>query len=221
MAFLKYTAFAFCSAAIVFGTVHIERNTSVVMSFKNILGLDTTNLAAVQNGEETGGLLSMAVAVVSGETEVSDLISLSRGAEKLHKFPAPLTGWMVEEKSLKESDAQAFGLAQGDGAYYYRENLVMTLSISSRDAAVPTGEGTETATYKLSKNDDNLLEWNGQVLPFQKDPKSGYGQVKVLAGDGSLIQIRGNGSKEIFAEFLGQIPSLGGDLDAEVPEAKG
>ena len=221
MAFLKYISFAFCSAAIVFGTVHIERNTSVVMSFKNLLGLDTTNLAAAQNGEETEGLLSMAVAVVSGETDVSDLISLGGGEEKLHKFPAPLTGWMIEEKSLKESDAQAFGLAQGEGAYYYRENLVMALSISSGEAVVPTGEGTQATTYKLSKNDDNLLEWNGQVLPFQKDPKSGYGQVKVVADDGSLIQIRGNGSKEIFAEFLGQIPALGGDIDAEMPEVNG
>ena len=225
MVFLRYLTCIVAAVAVISYTVHLERNTPIVLKVKTALGLDTTNLEAVRSGENKPSVLQSALAMVSSNGDIpkmGDLFTASKNSLE-DELPAPLNGWMREDReitleeigrfeasfqgnantpsgtSVSELEATASELA---GAFYYRENMRMLISVSQSNNAMAKNMEAISPALQLDSAPNASIDWNGRKLPYEHNKKTGLKKVSIRTNDGLAVQIQGNVPVSTLKEYL-------------------
>lgn len=93
------------------------------------------------------------------------------------------------------------------GAYYYREDMQMLISISSLPKSMGFAASNLTAITNLDaleyQDDPNrVLEWHGELIPVSRDDATGYGALKLILGGAYMIGIQGNVPTDVMKAYL-------------------
>lgn len=101
------------------------------------------------------------------------------------------------------------------GAFYYREDMRMLVTINSLPKSMGwvMGNMMTMANIEATMNTDDrvqveMIDWYGEKLAVRRDQKTGYAAVSVMAGEAYLVQIRGNVPVSVMTEFLQAIPLI-------------
>jgi len=161
---LRYITCLVAAFAVISYTVHLERNTPVVLKVKTLLGLDTTNLEIARSAKGGPGFIESALSIVEtvqNLPKAGDLLSdgLERKQSKI--LPEPLRGWHKEDRPF---DAIAL-LDFEDGFYPGRTKRSDTLKVVAKKAADSASK--------------DVLTWRGEHFVVTRDRKSGLAKAGV------------------------------------------
>ncbi len=236
MVYLRYLTCVVAAFAVISYTVHLERNTSVVISVKRALGLDTTYVEAAQRGETSSGLISTVVAFFQNSDSLPSLgevLGTDSGRKFAQHVPDPMTGWMREDRLMSATEVTNFeqsfrrsGSNEADdarmvGAIYYRENMRMMITIARLDVTSTWNDTEMLALRELFSESDGASATKGvtvknMYVPIDRDRRTGYGKISVATPEGALVQIRGNVPRSVMQDYLDTIPLLqAGPKDTE------
>lgn len=225
MVFLRYLTCLVAAVAVISYTVHLERNTPVVLKVKTVLGLDTSNLEAARAAQSGPGVIDIARAVLSGDAKLPSFDEVLAGeakSEGADSLPEAIRGWMREIRPMDVASVydfeDSFGVSAGDrmvrsdamhdisGALYFRENMRMLITASDPDA----GLGTASSVYasKADAGAAELVELGGHFVAVKRDRNGTYGEIVVPAVDGQLLAIRGNVPSTVMQSYLEAMPVL-------------
>ena len=224
MVFLRYLTCVVAAFAVISYTVYLEVHTPVVYKVKTTLGLDTSNIDAARAGLEQPGLLEVAQSFFKNHEGVPTLSQAFDGpadARRSQQLPEPLLGWMrqdaavdlaaikrFEERYIRSGksgaeDAQGLGaLLRMAGAYYFREDMELLVTISSLPKSMDVAASQLMAASNMSGAGEGTVEFNGASLPIKRHKRSGFGLVQTLIGDRHMIQLRGDVPDEVFEAYL-------------------
>lgn len=225
MVLLRYITCLVAAFAVISYTVHLERNTPVVLKVKTLLGLDTTNLEIARSAKGGPGFIESALSIVEtvqNLPKAGDLLSdgLERKQSKI--LPEPLRGWHKEDRPFdaialldfedgfypgrtKRSDtlkvAQTEEIADDrpvlSGALYFRESmrLLITMSDPNRIESVVAKKAADSASK-------DVLTWRGEHFVVTRDRKSGLAKAGVRIDSDKAIGFMGNVPTAIMQEYL-------------------
>ncbi len=146
MLFLRYLTCAVAAFAVVSYTVHLERNTPIVLKVKTALGLDTTNLEEARSDRGSGGFVETAAAIVDSVQnipEIGGLFSDGLNRKQLKILPEPVQGWQRENR-----DFNTFALLDFEDSFYpNRVKRSERLKVAQADAL---SEGSKDGSEDLS-----------------------------------------------------------------------
>lgn len=227
MVYLRYLTCVVAAFAVISYTVHLERNTPVVLSVKRALGLDTTNLEAARRGDTSPSIVSAALAFFRSSDELpslGDLLGTDSGRKFAQHVPDPVAGWMREDRlmsaqevtdfeaSFRRTGSNAADDARMVGAIYYRENMRMMITIARLDVTSAWNDTEMLALRRLFSESDGSsskgVTVKGMYVPIDRDRRTGYGKISVATPEGALVQIRGNVPRMVMQEYLDSIPLL-------------
>jgi len=154
---LRYITCLVAAFAVISYTVHLERNTPVVLKVKTLLGLDTTNLEIARSAKGGPGFIESALSIVEtvqNLPKAGDLLSdgLERKQSKI--LPEPLRGWHKEDRPF-----DAIALLDFEDGFY-------------------PGRTKRSDTLKDSASKD-VLTWRGEHFVVTRDRKSGLAKAGV------------------------------------------
>lgn len=224
MVFVRYLTCVVAAFAVISYTIFLEVHTPVVYKVKATLGLDTSNIDAARADLAQPGLLEVAKSFFKDHEGVPTLSQAMAGApatQQSNQLPAPLVGWMREDAPVDLAAVKSFekrylrsgssrmqdealvssGLRMS-GAYYYREDMELLVTISSLPKSMKVAASQMAASSDLFGAADGSVKFIDGTLPVKRHQRSGFGLVQALIGDRVMVQLRGDVPDAVFEAYL-------------------
>lgn len=250
MVFLRYLTCLVAAFAVVSYTVHLERNTPVVLKVKTILGLDTTNLQEARLAKDGPGLIETALSVVDSVQnipKVGGLFSDGLNRKQTQILPDPVRGWQREDRRFdpatlldfedsfypnrtKRSDATNEASSQssedvaadthGLSGALYFRES-MRLLITMSDPDRIVSVAVKKAPDSASERTSGVLTWRGKNYAVTRDKRTGFAKAGVPLDADRTIGFMGNVPTAIMQEYLDVVSAaLPGGDAPETQDAK-
>jgi len=224
MVFLRYLTCIVAAFAVISYTVYLEVHTPVVYKVKTTLGLDTSNIDAARAGLSQPGLWETALTYFEdrkGVPSFSEVLAGAPAEQRSNQLPEPLVGWMRVDEQVNLTAVRAFEgkylhsetvdtseqfqdaeNSRMAGAYYYREDMEMLVTISALPKSMAIAASQLQVAKGLTGTADDTVAFNGATLPIKRHKRSGFGLVQTLIGDRIMVQLRGDVPDSVFEAYL-------------------
>ena len=178
---------------------------NAIPSLSEVIAGDAEKRRDKQLPEPLNGWMRQVAEVDLGDIETFEAQFLTSQERPLEKeIAAAIAGGMNVEgaEELSFSDLLTLAGMSMSGAYYYRENMELMVTISSMPKAMEWISEQVLAAPTFSHSDGGEVRFNGATLPVKRHKSSGYGLVQTRIGDNVTVQLRGDVPNDVFEAYL-------------------